>query len=211
MSEKAPRSPRKRVRRNPEQARANILEAAIRVLSKQGPDAVGLKEVAAEAGVSHALVTHYFKTYETLVDAATAESMQRLRTRLIDAMLATKNPTPESMVHLYLEIAMQPWYGRMVSWALLTDRGTSESLATAVLPGMKLLVAATEQMLATRMNPPPTRAQVEALIVAVWSLAIGYVAGNTFFWRSLGRKPSARRDRDLREAVGAFTRAMFGQ
>ena len=100
MPDKAPRSPRKRVRRNPEQARANILEAAIRVLSKQGPDAVGLKEVAAEAGVSHALVTHYFKTYETLVDATVQEAMLRLRTRLIDAMVTAEDPTPESMVQL---------------------------------------------------------------------------------------------------------------
>ena len=100
MPDKAPRSPRKRVRRNPEQARANLLEAAIRVLSKQGPDAVGLKEVAAEAGVSHALVTHYFKTYETLVDATVQEAMLRLRTRLIDAMVTAEDPTPESMVQL---------------------------------------------------------------------------------------------------------------
>lgn len=210
MPDKAPRSPRKRVRRNPEQARANILEAAIRVLSKQGPDAVGLKEVAAEAGVSHALVTHYFKTYETLVDATVQEAMLRLRTRLIDAMVTAEDPTPESMVQLYLETAMQPWYGRLVSWALLSEHGGSDKLVAAVTPSMKLIVNATEQMLATRMNPPPTRAQVEALVVSVWSLAIGYVAGNSFFWRALGRKPSARRDRDLRDAVGAFTRAMFG-
>jgi AcrR family transcriptional regulator len=210
MPEAAPSTKRKRVRRNPEQARANILDAAIRVLSAQGPDAVGLKEVAAEAGVSHALVTHYFKTYESLVEATVVEAMAHLRTRLIDAMLEAPNPTPETMVQLYLDNALQPWYGRLVSWALLSNHAVATRAAAQIMPEMKLLAAATEKMMAGRLDPPPSRAQVEALIVAVWSLAVGYIAGNPFFWRALGRAPGPRRDRDLREAVGALTRAMFG-
>jgi TetR/AcrR family transcriptional regulator, repressor for neighboring sulfatase len=210
MPDTASRAPRKRVRRNPEQARAHILDAAIRVLSRQGPDAVGLKEVAAEAGVSHALVTHYFKTYETLVDATVTEAMAHLRKRLIESMVNVPDPTPERLLQLYLDSALEPWYGRMVSWALLTDHRMSAKAAAAVMPDMKLLAGVTERMLAARMDPPPTRAQVEALIVAVWSMAIGYIAGNTFFWRALGRAPGPRRDRDLREAVGAMTRATFG-
>lgn len=210
MPEAAPSAKRKRVRRNPEQARAHILEAAIRVLSAQGPDAVGLKEVAAEAGVSHALVTHYFKTYESLVESTVVEAMAHLRTRLIDAMLKAPNPTPEAMVQLYLDNALQPWYGRLVSWALLSNHAVAMRAAAQIMPEMKLLAAATEKMMVGRLDPPPSRAQVEALIVAVWSMAVGYIAGNPFVWRALGRTPGPRRDRDLREAVGALTRAMFG-
>ena len=57
-----------RIRRTPKAARALILEAASGVLADLGPDRAGLKEVAAAAGVSHALVTHYFGTFSALVE-----------------------------------------------------------------------------------------------------------------------------------------------
>ena len=61
---------RPRRRRAPEVARQELLAAAERVFGRAQPDEVGLKEVAREAGVSHALVTHYFGTYAGLIEAA---------------------------------------------------------------------------------------------------------------------------------------------
>src|SRR5438128_1297088 len=63
-------APPGRRRRPPELARQEILDAAERVFARFQPDQVGLKEVAREAGVSHALITHYFGTYAGLVEAA---------------------------------------------------------------------------------------------------------------------------------------------
>ncbi|MFI5308128.1 MAG: TetR/AcrR family transcriptional regulator [Polyangiales bacterium] len=200
----------KRVRRNPDDARKHILKAAIRVLSRKGPHAVGLKDVAREAGVSHALITHYFKTYEALVDAAVAQTVALLRDKLVATALATQSPSPATMVQVYLDTALEPWYGRLASWALFSH-DTDSAFAERFAPDMTLLITAVEHVLVARMKPPPTRAQVEAIVVAVWSMAVGYAAGNAFFWRSLGRKPGARRDRDVREAIGAFARALFGE
>ncbi len=198
------------MRRTPEDSRAHILEAAIRVLSAKGPEAVGLKEVAAEAGVSHALVVHYFGSYEALVDAAVLECASRLRRRLIEHTVRSGGAlTPESLLQVYLDAILEPWYGRLVSWALLSNHERSTSQAALIAPELKLIADATHELLKRRL-PGVTRAQSDALIVALWSMAIGYVAGNAFFWRALGRTPGARRDRDLREAVGAVTRAMFG-
>src|ERR1700733_1325987 len=64
---KKPTKPR--VRRDPEAARELILAAAEHLFANQSPDVVGLKDVARVAGVSHALVSHYFGTYDRLVDA----------------------------------------------------------------------------------------------------------------------------------------------
>ena len=44
------------------------------------PDAVGLREIAATAGVSHGLVTHYFSTYDGLVAAVIARRFDAART-----------------------------------------------------------------------------------------------------------------------------------
>src|SRR5215470_9563518 len=70
---------RPRLRRSPEDARAHILDAADRVFRDHLPDAVGLRDIAAEAGVSHGLVTHYFATYDGLVAAAIARRIDAAR------------------------------------------------------------------------------------------------------------------------------------
>jgi hypothetical protein len=104
---------------------------------------------------------------------------------------------------------MEPWYGRLVSWALIADPGGEKNRAAQLAPDLKLIAEATHVLL-QRHRPEQTRAQSEAAIVGMWSLAIGYVVGNQFFWRSLGRAPGPKRDRELRDAVTALTRMVFG-
>ncbi len=62
----------KRRARDPEATRADILEAALTLLSKDGPDAVSLSAVAALAGVNRGTAYQHFETREKLV-AATLE------------------------------------------------------------------------------------------------------------------------------------------
>src|SRR4051812_25806904 len=72
-----------RRRRAPELARTELLDAAERVFRHAQPDQVGLKEIASEAGVSHALVTHYFGTYAGLVEATLERRVRALREVLL--------------------------------------------------------------------------------------------------------------------------------
>src|SRR5690242_21904669 len=76
----------RRRRRSPEQARVELLDAAERVFAKANPRAVGLKQVAREAGVSHALITHYFGTYAGLVEATLERRVRALRQRILDKL-----------------------------------------------------------------------------------------------------------------------------
>jgi AcrR family transcriptional regulator len=198
-----------RVRRNPEESRALILEAAIRAISQHGPNGVGLKEVAAEAGVSHGLVAHYFGTFDALVNASVLECGARLRKRLLSRMQEAADVTPESLMQLYLDAVLEPWYGRLVSWALLSDHEGQQSQAALLAPELKIIADASHHLMQRRV-PTMTRAESEALIVALWSMAIGYVAGNGFFWRALGRTPGPKRDKELRSAVSALCKALFG-
>ena len=197
-----------RVRRNPEESRALILEAAIRVISRHGPEASGLKQVAEEAGVSHGLVAHYFGTFEGLVDASVLECAQRLRARLLEGLSKSADVTPEDLMQLYLDAVLEPWYGRLVSWVLLSEHEHGDRHVAQLAPDLKLIADATHQLM-LRRRPTQTRAQSEAFIVGLWSMAIGYVAGNGFFWRALGRSPGPKRDRELREAAGALCKAVF--
>jgi AcrR family transcriptional regulator len=56
-----------------EETRKRIIEAAARVLARDGYAATSVKDIAAEAGVAAGLVHYYFKTKEELVAAAVAE------------------------------------------------------------------------------------------------------------------------------------------
>ncbi|MDD9946446.1 MAG: TetR/AcrR family transcriptional regulator [Myxococcales bacterium] len=200
---------RKRVRRSPDAARDHILQAAIVVLAKRGPAAAGLKHVAREAGVSHALVTHYFGTYDQLVDAAVFESMRAMRTALLQSLLTTENPTPEAIAKLYLDAGLDGHYGRLLGWALFTEHERRDRIAEQLQPDMKLVALGTQKMLARRTDPPMSRSDTEGMIVALWSMVLGYAAGSDFFWTAFGRKPGPRRDAVLREIVGSLARAMF--
>lgn len=61
--------PRKRRSRDPEATRETILEAARTLLSKYGPEALSLSEVAHLAGVNRGTAYQHFETREKLIQA----------------------------------------------------------------------------------------------------------------------------------------------
>ncbi|MET9655746.1 TetR/AcrR family transcriptional regulator [Streptomyces sp. NPDC006510] len=94
-----------------EERRGRIAEALVRVAGRRGLHAVGMRDVAAEAGVSLRLVQYYFGTKEKLLlyglqhltDRFTARVGARLRAddrapgprATIEALLLTSLPTDE--------------------------------------------------------------------------------------------------------------------
>jgi AcrR family transcriptional regulator len=64
-------------------ARAQIRDAALRLFASDGADRVPLRRIAAEAGVSHALVVHHFGSKEGLRAVVDAHVIQ-----IFDAVLA---------------------------------------------------------------------------------------------------------------------------
>ncbi len=57
-------------RKAPEDRRAELLRAAVAVIARRGFAAVTLRDVAAEAGVAHGLLRHYFRSRGDLLAAA---------------------------------------------------------------------------------------------------------------------------------------------
>ena len=75
--QKAPK--KKRIRRTPEDAQADILDAAEAVMSKGGgPAALRLADVAHQAGVSHPTILHHFGSREGLVHAINKRAFEKL-------------------------------------------------------------------------------------------------------------------------------------
>ena len=197
--EAAAASDRRRTRRSPEEARALIIEAAERVFATRLPDVVGLKDVAREAGVSHALVTHYFGTYSALVEATLEKRFFKLRDELVPMVLSlvTEHADARTMIAAHrqavMKAASEPATVRLATWALLSGRVAADDFFPHRMQGLKLLADALE----ARSTAP--REDLEFLLVASFALTTTWMFAGRAFAGALGHKPT-------RELEDAFER-----
>jgi AcrR family transcriptional regulator len=77
-----------RIRRSPEESRANILAAAEQLLVEQGPQSLRLADVAKAAGVANATVLHHFGS----INAVHTALMEQMIGDLVDSIMAIEIP-----------------------------------------------------------------------------------------------------------------------
>lgn len=194
-----------RVRRSPDDARELILSAARTVLAEKGPDAAGLKDIARAAGVSHALVSHYFGTYEALVEAVMAAHQASIRAELFARMAAHPDAGPTEWIdHVFAAIG-HPLYGRLAAWAVLSGRIDSESFFTRREQGLRLTV----DVIAARVGDAVPRARVERLVLVVLTSVVGYTLGRSAMWGAMGHDATAARDEAFRRELSALLAPVF--
>ena len=125
---KAPSVKGKRIRRKPEEAREHILSAATTMMGTYGPDGVGLESIAKSAGVSHALITHYFGTYSALTREVMKRQNERIRARLLTAMFGKPPTDIDAWIHAYADAVSDPLSARMMAWSALFGSDEQRSL-----------------------------------------------------------------------------------
>jgi AcrR family transcriptional regulator len=185
---KRPAIPTKRARRTPEEARTLILDAADRVFGRHLPDAVGLKEIGKEAGVSHALVTHYFKTYAGLVEAALERRFARLRLSLVNQLfvvLDAKAGVAEMLAEYRAAIALDaadPVTVRLAAWAMMSGRTVEADFFASRVQGLRLLADALE----SRRGDVP-REDLEFCLLASFALSVVWTVGGPVLAGALGK------------------------
>jgi AcrR family transcriptional regulator len=184
---------KKRTRRSPEEARVWILDAADRVFAGELPDAVGLKDVAREAGVSHALVTHYFGTYAALVEATLERRFDRMRDALVRDLVAgldARSPSEPADVGAMLtayrrvvaSVASDPVTVRLAVWAVLSGRADAADFISHRRQGLRQLADALE----ARSGLP--REDLEFAIVASLAMTVVWTFGRRALGGALGKK-----------------------
>ncbi len=192
-----------RTRRSPDEARALILGAAERVFAARGPDAVGLKEVAAEAGVSHALITHYFGTYEALVEAVMEGHSQALRRELLARVASSPDEGPVAWITQAFTTLGQGGQGRMLAWAFLSGRTERGDFFARRERGLATVADALETWAATQ-GRTLDREQLEVGLMLTVIVALGYSISRSVLWGALGHEPSPARDRRVVERFAAM-------
>jgi TetR/AcrR family transcriptional regulator, repressor for neighboring sulfatase len=198
------RAPRRR--RSPELARQEILDASERVFVEFQPDQVGLKEVAREAGVSHALITHYFGTYAGLLEAALERRLRALREILLGRLRETGLSRPEELLDVLFQALRDPVHLRLMRWLL-----TSERPAAANAFGLhhRSLAVIADQA-ARALDSQPGRElirEIELTLLSAVSAAYGYAIGKHALVGALGRQPSSELDDQVRHTIARMAQA----
>jgi AcrR family transcriptional regulator len=203
-----------RRRRTPELARTEILDAAERVFRELQPDQSGLKDVARAAGVSHALITHYFGTYGGLIEATLERRIRTLREamlqRLRDAGVLAR---PAELLAMLFRGLEDPVHLRLIRWVLASERETAANAFALRDHGLQLVAHQVAAALEDRPRPELV-AKIELALLTAVSAAYGYALGKHALVGALGRTPSTELDAEvhatLARMLAAFMAAELG-
>jgi AcrR family transcriptional regulator len=176
----------KRVRRDPEVAKALILDAAERVFADHGPDAVGLKDVAKRAGVSHALVSHYFGSYDRLVEETLARRTTRFREAALADLAGTDASGPDVLIDRLADIAADRTTIRLAAWALLTGRARRSDFFSARTRGLAAFVEVLGARRVALGLDAPSKETLEFSVVATLTMVLGFGVAKEALLAGLG-------------------------
>ena len=209
---KTKRPRRKRIRRTPEEARTLILDTATKLLAKRGPDAVGPKEVAREAGVSRTLILHYFGTFEKLVQEALSRHMVSIRQRIFDKVLEHPEAGPELWIDEAFSALTDPMYGRLFGWSLLSGRSEAAGIFARRERGLQKVAYFVRARIAgdQRVPEPPSEEELEFIIMLVATAAFGYSTSREGLWGAFGKHANAERDLQFRRRLASLVVNLLG-
>jgi AcrR family transcriptional regulator len=189
-----------RQRRSPEVARQLLLDAAERLFAAHHPDEVGLKDVAREAGVSHALITHYFGTYGGLVEATLERRLgalrERIRERLREAGAVSR---PEELLDMLFSALEDPVHLRLMKWMAASERPAAINAFALQHRGLSVIA---QQVASTiRLVPPASR---EPGLETAVAAATGYAVSKAGLAGAIGQEPNAALDADVKKTLAAM-------
>lgn len=182
-----------RRRRQPEEAREEALASARRLLLEKGPDAVTLKAVAEDLGMTHTNLLHHFGSAGDLQSALMTTMVRDLGLALEEAVreLQTDRPLPAQvclLVDRMFDAFDEGGAGRLAAWLALSKRsGDLEALEGSVTA----LVATIQETFARR-DEQGVRAVTSAVLLLSLCAFADSLAGEALTGM-LGRERQAAR------------------
>jgi AcrR family transcriptional regulator len=144
--------------------RAVILTEAARLVSEQGADRVSLRELAREAGVSHAAPAHHFTDRRGLFTALAAQGFE-----LLTAALADARPRFLDAALAYVRFALQhPGHYRVMFDKSLVDPSNRELAAAQAAAAIELSRGVAS------LPDQHAKADPAGAELAAWSLVHGF-------------------------------------
>jgi AcrR family transcriptional regulator len=182
----AAESPRAR-RRDFEESRRRLLEAARLILAERGPDALTVSEVAHRAGLNRTTAYQHFRTRDALTDAVMAETAQELLGMLRD---------PE---HLWGDLdRMVPFFADRPELARLT---LQQLLAENPLPERSSYLAWIRKIVASRNAQPGIDAEMLSYVLMCVGILWPLIARAQYDDAVSARRATKRLVRELRRLL----------
>ena len=179
--------------RGREQVRSAVLTAARSLVAERGPDGFSVREVAARAGVNHALVHRHFGTKADVLEqmlAADADAM-------VNAVLASGLPTsgeagPDVVAELLDLLASHPSYWRTLVNAVLDN-------PEVAIPG----TASTTELFSGLWRDDSREGAIPTAVAGV--TVLGWLIFGSFMAESTGADPEA-----VRQAIAEQVSTLVG-
>ena len=144
--------------------RAVILTEAARLVAERGAERVSLRELAREAGVSHAAPAHHFTDRRGLFTALATEGFQ-----LLAAALTAARPHFLDAALAYVRFAIEhPGHYQVMFDKPLLDASDSELVAAEAAAGAELARGVAS------LRDPSAKADPGGAELAAWSLVHGF-------------------------------------
>jgi AcrR family transcriptional regulator len=157
-----------RVRRTPAEARRQILDAAERLLSDGGPEAIRLQDIARDVGISHPTILHHFGSRDGLTRALGDRAVKRLTDDLL-AILRDRSAEEGSgreIIERTFATLADTGHARLLAWrALAGGKSEDDREARARLDGIADAIHARRADLARSVGAPPPPREDTAFIV----------------------------------------------
>ena len=114
----------RRRRRTPEEARAEALDCARRLLIANGPDGLTLQAVAREIGVTHGNLIHHFGSAAHLQSALMGAMVRDLTAAIDDAVAHVRSDetAARTLVDIVFDAFGEGGAGALAAWIVLSNR-----------------------------------------------------------------------------------------
>lgn len=182
-------------------AREGIADAVLRVLAARGTDALSVRNVAAEAGVSVGAVQHHFPTRAKLIVSAMDAVNDRFRVRLGAALTGVVSPQTRLEIFCHELAALGP-NGRddAVVWTAFASRAATDPEVGSIHEREWARIEDAVFTLLTNAYPRADIEQDDAAVVLAVLDGIAVARGS----EGDGRMPPERGRRLIAAVLGRF-------
>ena len=189
-----------RRRRSADEARSEALASARRLLIDHGPDAVTLKAVAEDLGMTHTNLLHHFGSAGELQSELMSTMVRDLAAALMDAVAHLRSDTaaPRALVDIVFDAFDNGGAGRLAAWIMLSG---NVKYLNPVRAAVAELVRAIEEKFVYEKGDPHLGVTSAVLFIALMAF------GDSVIGEPL--KDMVERERAASRKVAAFLLPKF--